>query len=423
MISARLLLLSLLYGSVVLAAPTVQRRSETKMMSSSSPSSGVAGALYFMTNEPDGNFIVAAQMNTDGSLIFDRAVATRGLGSHGITSPDGPDGTFSQGAVKASAAGKVLAAVNPGSNTLSLFSINPQNPLIISQIGQPVSSEGEFPMSLAFNANGTQACVLNGGQVNGVNCYAVDSAKGLVAIPNTLRSIGLNQTTPPNGPAGTTSHIIFSEDGSKLIASVKGVPPTPGFLAVWDVASDGSLSQDFVSVAPGNGGLLPFSMTVINGQNALLATDAGVGFDIFDLSTVGTSNATASSSKNSVNPIDGQKATCWSSFSSKTGNFYLTDIGTSTVTEVNVDSNLKGTIVNQYPQTPNSATIDNDIATLNGNDFMYVLEPNATSVAVLALVAPGQAKNIGSFDLAGPAAASGLTINPFNLQGLTSFVV
>lgn len=45
------------------------------------------------------------------------------------------------------------------------------------------------------------------------------------------------------------------------------------------------------------------------------------------------------------------------------------------------------------------------------SSFMYVLEPNATSVAVLALVAPGQAKNIGSFDLAGPAAASGLTIS------------
>ncbi len=90
------------------------------------------------------------------------------MGSHGVSDPLGPDGTFSQGTVKASAAGKVLAAVNPGSSTISLFSINPKNPLLISQIGQPVSSEGEFPMSLAFNKNGTQACVLNGGMVNGV---------------------------------------------------------------------------------------------------------------------------------------------------------------------------------------------------------------------------------------------------------------
>ncbi|KAJ3538111.1 hypothetical protein NM688_g6566 [Phlebia brevispora] len=432
MISVRLLLLSLIYGSVVFAAPSfmVRRGAEVKKMSSASTKSGgVAGALYcqfsmlmevvvfltpedrlflVMTNEPDGNFVVAAELNTDGSIRFDRAVGTRGLGSHGVTSPNGPDGTFSQGTVKASAEGKVLAA--PGSNTLSLFSINPTNPLEIEQIGQPVSSEGEFPMSLAFNAKGTQACVLNGGQVNGVNCYQVDQTKGLVPIPNTLRSLGLNQTTPPNGPAGTTSHIIFNEDGSKLIASIKGVPPTPGFLAAWDVASDGTLSEDFVKVAPAVGGLLPFSMTIVKGQNALLVTDPGVGFDLFDLSTVSASSQNTTSSKDSAVPISGQSATCWSSFSSKTGNFYLTDIGTSTVTEVNVDKNLKGTIVQQYPQTSGSATIDNDIATLNGNDFMYVLEANATSVAVLALQAPGKAKNIGSFDLAGPAKSADLTI-------------
>ena len=76
----------------------------------------------------------------------------------------------------------------------------------------------------------------------------------------------MNQTTPPNGPPGTASHIVFSEDGTKLIASVKGVPPTPGFLAVWDVADDGTLSENSTQIAPGQGGLLPFSMTVIPGQ-------------------------------------------------------------------------------------------------------------------------------------------------------------
>lgn len=149
--------------------------------------------------------------------------------------------------------------------------------------------------------------------------------------------MNLNQSTPANGPAGTASHIIFSEDNTQLFVSVKGIPPTPGFLAVWDVASDGSLSEDFNSVAPAEGGLLPFSMTLIEGTNALLATDAGVGFDIFDFSS--------GSNDSSVVPIEGQSATCWSSFSNQTGNFYLTDIGTSIVTEVNVDQNLKGSIV------------------------------------------------------------------------------
>lgn len=43
--------------------------------------------------------------------------------------------------------------------------------------------------------------------------------------------------------------------------------------------------------------------------------------------------------------------------------------------------------------------------------FMFVLEANATSVAALSLDAPGQAKSVGNFDLAGPAKASGLTIS------------
>ena len=47
------------------------------------------------------------------------------------------------------------------------------------------------------------------------------------------------------------------------------------------------------------------------------------------------------------------------------------------------------------------------------SSFMFVLEANATSVAALSLDAPGQAKNIGNFNLAGPAKASGLTISKF----------
>ncbi len=42
---------------------------------------------------------------------------------------------------------------------------------------------------------------------------------------------------------------------------------------------------------------------------------------------------------------------------------------------------------------------------------MYVLTANTTSVAVLSLAAPGQAKNVGSFDLSGPAKAVGLAVS------------
>ena len=108
-----------------------------------------------------------------------------GRGSHGKS--NGPDALFSQGSIKASKKGQVLATVNAGSNTISLFSIDPKDPTSLTPLGDPVSSEGEFPISLAFNADGTRLCVLNGGAVSGVNCYKVDKKLGPVAISNSLR--------------------------------------------------------------------------------------------------------------------------------------------------------------------------------------------------------------------------------------------
>ncbi|KAJ6576439.1 hypothetical protein DFH09DRAFT_980517 [Mycena vulgaris] len=421
------LLSVLLASSVVSAAPLESRHrnkaNKAKMMMGGAATKAAAasavGAAYFITNEPTGNFVVAAAIGSDGKLTLRQATSSEGLGSHGAPG-DGPDPLFTQGAVKASAAGNIVATVNAGSNTLSVFNIDPTNPTNLEMIGRPVGSGGEFPVSLAINKAGNMVCAVNGGFVNGVACYSVDKTKGLLPIANTVRSLKLNQTTPANGPAGSVSHVIFSEDNKQLIASVKGLPPTPGILAVWDIAADGSLSADFKAVTPTAGGLLPFSMTIIPGKNAILATDAGLGVDIFDLS--GGAATGLAAGKSSTLPIAGQGATCWSSFSPKTGNFYTTDIATATVTEINVDDNLKPTIVTQYPQGNGSATIDNDIATVGANDFMYVLASNATQVQVLSLNAPGKAAALQTLDIAGPAKAAGLTISAANLQGMTSFI-
>jgi hypothetical protein len=73
----------------------------------------VLSVLLVMSNEPDGNFIMAADIQQDGTLKLNRAVSTAGRGSRGKNGDtDGPDALFSQGSVKASASGKMLVAVN-----------------------------------------------------------------------------------------------------------------------------------------------------------------------------------------------------------------------------------------------------------------------------------------------------------------------
>jgi len=63
-------------------------------------------------------------------------------------------------------------------------------------------------------------------------------------------------------------------------------------------------------------------MSVIPGKNAVLATDPGSGFDVFDFNSEIKGQQDTANSK--ITAVNGQKAVCWTSFSKKTGNFYLT---------------------------------------------------------------------------------------------------
>ncbi|KAJ7916329.1 hypothetical protein B0H13DRAFT_2231703 [Mycena leptocephala] len=339
-----------------------------------------------MTNEPTGNYLVSSTIGSDGKLR-----STPGVGAHGLPAPPGLDPLFSQGFV---------ANVNAGSNTVSVFSIDPSIPTTLDD-WQTSIKWWRVSDSLAINKAGTRVCVVNAGKVNGVSCYKFDLWEGgLIPLKNTIRSLGLNQTTPATGPPNTPSQIIFSQDEKQLIVSVKA-----GFLAVWDINADGSLSTNFRTVG---GGVLPFSLNHIPGKNALVASDPGVGYDIFDL------DSNARTAGVSV-PIPKQGANCWSVYSKQSGNFYIIDVGTSTLTEVHVTSSLNSTI--QYSVAP-AGPIDSDVATIGKNEgltslsrdivlmsscssFIYSLAANVTGLAVLTVNGPGKAEIYQRLDVAG----------------------
>ncbi|KAJ6465850.1 hypothetical protein C8R45DRAFT_839583 [Mycena sanguinolenta] len=358
-----------------------------------------------MTNEPTGNYLVSSAIGLDGKLTLYEAVYTGGVGSRGLPPPFGLDALFSQGSVGVSSKKRFVANVNAGSNTVSVFAMDPLNPAQLSPIYKPVSSGGEFPNSLVINNAGTRVCVLNAGKVNGVSCYEFDYLTGLTPIKNSIRSLGLNQTTPATGPPGTPSQIIFSQDETQLIVSVKA-----GYLVVWDINSDGSLSTTYNTVS---GGVLPFSLNHIPGRNALVASDPGVGYDIFNL------DASSQRAVGGVSvPIPNQGANCWSVYSAESGTFYIIDVGKSVITEVAVTSSLNSSIVkacSQYNVVPDGP-IDSSVATLGKKDFIYSLAANVTGLSVYAVNGPGEATLYQRLNVAGPAKAAGLSISEHHLQ-------
>ena len=209
--------------------------------------------------------------------------------------------------------------------------------------------------------------MLNGGKVNGILCYTVDSANGMTPR-SPLFSFGLNITTPPLGPPGTVSHVLFSADGAKLRATSKGIagtgntPNIPGFMATWDVAPDGTLSSEFTKTAPPNGdGLLPFGMSNVPGlPDSIIVTDPALGMALYDFS--------GSDPTFSPLTIAGQIATCWAEFASTSNSFFLSDDSAFKIYEVNVGSSNDPKLVNTYNLENNSSPTDIVIASVFGTE-------------------------------------------------------
>ncbi|THU86833.1 hypothetical protein K435DRAFT_921891 [Dendrothele bispora CBS 962.96] len=377
-----------------------------------------------MTNEPDANNLVIHGINNDGTLTFTGVLPIGGRGSKETTDPvDDVDPLGSQASVKVS--GNAIFIANAGSNTVTMFNIDPNDPTNPTMAGFPVSSGGEFPISITVSKTTGQVCVLNTGAVNGVSCYTSDPTLGLTPIPNTIRSLNLNQTSPPsalpsgnNSATGTASQVVFTDDGQRLLASVKG---DPGFLASWDVLEDGSLSAEFIPNKPDQGGLLSGLSNIGASKDvpALVVTDAALGVNVFKFDN----QQVKSQASNTPLPIDGQEGISWAEFSPVTGNFYVTDKGTATLTEINVAADLTASVVGQTKLDDNSKVIDLEIATIGDKDFAYVLAPNAALINVLDLQSPGNVVKVEDKDFCQSLSNAGVKFNAANIQAMNAFFV
>lgn len=97
-----------------------------------------------MTNQDD-NSVIMLPVQDDGKLSSGSIIATGGKGASLIDAmtgqPVATDSLASQGSVRV--VGSTLFAVNPGSNSLSMFIIDPVDPAKLSMVGQPVSTGGD----------------------------------------------------------------------------------------------------------------------------------------------------------------------------------------------------------------------------------------------------------------------------------------
>jgi len=179
--------------------------------------------------------------------------------------------------------------------------------------------------------------VINGGAVGGVSCFATDDNTGLTPLGG-LRSISLNQSTPPIGPPNTVSDLTFNPSESALFATVKGSPTMPGMIYVYPVSSDGVSTNPTISQPSGL--LLDFSISFLGRDDRAVISDPAYGASLVEIN----SDYRVTVSKKVI--VEGQNAICWSEYSSRFDTIFLMDAGSANITLVDSRSgSIKGALV------------------------------------------------------------------------------
>ncbi|KAL7922926.1 hypothetical protein ACQKWADRAFT_62625 [Trichoderma austrokoningii] len=371
------------------------------------------GRAIYITSNQQQNSIIALPIGRNGQLSAGTLTSTGGSGSSilnqngNVKTPATSDVLSSQSAV--TVADDYLFAVNAGSNTVSMFAIDPLNPTRLTMVGKPAAVPGDFPVTVGASAKNKLVCVGATGAKSGVSCASF-SSKGLGKMDQ-LRPVGLKQTTPPVGPPNTIGQVFFSEDEETLYTTVKGNPGTHtnGTLGVFAVEQpcDGreavAVSQEGKLNVLAQTAVL-FGAAPLKGSQ-ILSSDAAFGAVMLSVDT-----ETGTASVKNVIDVAGQSATCWATLSPETNTVFLGDAGLDRLVELDsTDGSIKS--------VTNLGTSDPGINDLKAaGSFIYALSPGNATVPPAVTVFDVVSKKVAQhYPLKGSFATS-------KVQGLTVLV-
>ena len=341
----------------------------------------VGPAVFVMTDNTAGNAVVAYRRAPSGTLALAGTYSTGGLG--GVLSGSVVDHTASEGALAYDREHGLLFAVNPGSDTVSVFRVLGDR----LELSQVVWSGGVFPVSVAVHGN--TAYVLNalgGGTLSG---YRISGFGSVSPIPGSSRRLGLG-TTAATAFTGTPGQVTFSPDGRSVLVTTKAATNA---VDVFGVNWDGTLSAaPTVNTLAGD---VPFAVAYDRNGDVVLAEAGPNAVATFTLGSSGVLTQLAVADT-------GQMATCWIAGDGRY--FYASNAGSGSVSGYSVGSS--GALTAHGNTATDAGTVD---ATGAGHGrFLYVQTGKAGIVDEFAVGAGGALTPLGSVTVPNSAGGEGI---------------
>ena len=327
-------------GAGLVAGPallTVGSASAFASTPSPSTASQVVGYTYVNDNTATSNTIAGFDRHADGSLTpiagSPFLAGGAGLGA----------GLASQGAIQVTSDGRYLLVVDAGSNQISVLRITANGVPVL--VGQPVSSGGIQPVSVAVSPSGLVYVANSGAGGSGYSGFRLNPVGKLIPIPHST-------VTVPDGSG--LGDVFFNSTGDRLIGARTGTSQIDSFVVLPNgrlLAAQGSpfmgqgAGQLGAEFSPAN----PSQLFVSNAHNgALLGTVSAYNDSLSgQLSSIGSSPY-----------ADGQTAPCWVEISHDGRYLFTVNTGSGNISSysINLDGSLA--LIGSFTITGGGADID-----------------------------------------------------------------
>ncbi|MGV9270065.1 lactonase family protein [Kitasatospora sp. NPDC003701] len=338
-------------------------------------------AVFVQTDDPAGNRIIAYHRADDGQLAQTAAYDTHGLG--GVLAGSVADHLASQGSLTYDPRHALLYAVNAGSDTVSVFSVDGDR-LALRQV---VGSGGRFPVSVAVHDDVVYVLnALDGGSIQG---YTVHDGR-LDERADWNRCLGLDPDATPQF-TNTPGQVGFTGDGSQLVVTTKA---NGSNLLVFNLDHSGAPADS--PVVTNLPGAVPFAF-VPNGGHGLFLAEAGTNaVATFAVHPDGTA------SQEAFAPT-GQSATCW--IVAVRDLLYASNAGSSTLSGFRTsDHGRRLTALGNTPTNPGTV----DAAVSSDGHYLYAQTGVNGIVDEFAVNDDGSLTPLGSRTVPGGAGGEGI---------------
>ena len=378
----------------------------------------VTGAVYTETNGIPKNAVVAFAQYSDGSLKQVQTIGTGGKGGNQAQPEPGPclpppagqgncPNLDTQGEVETGAGGKLVFAVNAGSNSVTSFRVTPGG-LVRADVAK---SGGVFPLSVTTHGNLLYVLNSNSTSIAG---FTFDAAGKLTPIKGSIQKLN------PNAFPGFSRQVAFDNTGKWLVVAKFGNPFAPGgpdpknSIDTFKVGASGAAGPAISSDATVP---LPFSINFDSGNRVIL-TEVGdptaKGFvDTFRLLPSGHLAPIQSAPTSS----DGN-APCWGVVT-KAGYLYIvnTDILGPNGDTVAIFKLTNGHLTFKGTTPQLGETLKTDAALSADQKYLYVLaptsnrKPGGSHIDEYRILPNGGLKLIGQTPKTLPKSVNGLAAN------------